>query len=368
MIRVLHYVPGLAAGGAERLLVTLARHLDRDRFSMRVAWFRDEGPIREALVAEGVRVERVRPRELAAYVASERIDVVHSHLWRADLVAGSCARRGAFVPWITTRHNTRYFRGLRAPYGWIERAYRRRASAVIAVSGAVATELARTGRGGPAPVVVPNGVELPPRESDTVAAQVRASRRRELGLRPDEPALLHVGSFTAQKGHEVLLRALQRLAERRLRPRLVLAGDGPLRGFLEGRLRRLGLADQVLALGFVEDPVRLHPAFDLFVFPSRWEGFGLALAEAMASGLAPVASRVDGIPELIVDGESGVLVRPRDPEALAGAVQSLLADPERRSRLATAARAHIAEHFTAERMTRAHESLYERIHSGDPGG
>ena len=361
MIRVVHLIPGLDVGGAERLLLSFGRHLDPSEFELRVAYLRDENALRPQLEEAGIPVDRIASGELRSYVERHATDIVHSHLIRGDLLAGSLAGRPGFPVWITTRHNTRYFRGMRFPYGWIDRSYSRHATATVAISRAVAEDVAKQQRRDVGSIrVIPNGVE----PAAPVDADERDRLRRQLGIEGEEPALLHVGSLTEQKGHRVLLQALGRLHKKRIRPRLFLMGAGPLRGFIDAQARKLGIADRVQLMGAVDRPETKLAAFDVFVFPSLWEGFGLGLAEAMAAGLPVVASNVDGIPEMVEDGVSGVLVPPGDATALADALRDVLAGGDRRGSLGAAAQERIEGAFTAQRMLEEYAELYREVVAG----
>lgn len=365
MIRVAHLIPALDVGGAETLLAGFARHHDRGNITMRVATFRSGDALRETIAAEGVRVDRIAPRGLAGWISENEIDILHSHLRRADLLAGAAAKAGMRAKWVTTRHNVRTFRGLRRLYGWIDRGYRRHAHAIVAVSEAVADEFrADDPTSSERVVVIHNGVEIG--EDPEHDAERRSRLRRSLGLPPDVPCLVHVGSLTEQKGHGTLLEALRTLHDRRLSVHLTCFGEGPLRGFLDARSRKFGLDPFVHWRGIDPDARSKLAAFDAFVFPSHWEGFGLALVEAMAEGLPVIATDVDGIREIVEPERSGVLVPPRDAEALASAVRGVLADPTRGARLGAAARER-AKHFDIRRTVRAYEDTYRRAIDSDHG-
>jgi glycosyltransferase involved in cell wall biosynthesis len=370
MIRVLHLVTDLERGGAERIVLELVRRRDRSAFACGVADLRGGSSLRPEIEAEGARVLRLAPaspRGLRRALAAERIDVLHSHLIRADFLAGAAAGkrsdrsrgRDALPPWITTKHNTHYFRGLRAPYRILDAAYLRRASRIVAVSGAVRSHFVETERLAPGRIeVIPNGITGLGDRDDAEQAALRARVRRHLRIEEDEPLLVHVGSLTRQKGHATLLDALRIVGGRGKRVQLLLAGDGPLRPWIQGRVRRRKLGDRVRLLGVRDDVPLLLRGADLLVLPSRWEGFGLALLEAMDAGLAVVASRVGGIPEVVVDGETGLLVPPGDAEALAAAIVRLLEDPESRCRMGASGRRRVRERFDAGTMARRYEDLY----------
>ena len=179
----------------------------------------------------------------------------------------------------------------------------------------------------------------------------------ELGLPEGAVAVGYVGRLHPEKGVGELCRAWAGLAGARPELHLVVVGEGSY----EAEMRRiLGDAPRVRWLGYREEVAPVLAALDLFVLPSWQESFGLAAVEAMAAGLPVVASRTGGLEEVVVDGGTGVLVPPRDPEALAAAVVELAADPERRRRLGRAGRERVRERFTVERMVDGYEAVLER--------
>jgi glycosyltransferase involved in cell wall biosynthesis len=218
-----------------------------------------------------------------------------------------------------------------------------------------------------------------------VAAHVAVGRRtaaeveRLAGLRPGSARVIHngvpdlelppaparsgpavlgaFGRLEPQKGFDVLLEAVARLPE----ARAVLVGDGSERGRLASLAARLGVEDRVRLAGWDPEPRRLLPALDVFVLPSRFEGFPLAILEAQLAGLPVVASDVGSIDEAVVPGETGILVPPDDAEALAEALRPLLADAGLRERLGARGRERVLARFTAGHMARRFEALYEEL-------
>jgi glycosyltransferase involved in cell wall biosynthesis len=142
---------------------------------------------------------------------------------------------------------------------------------------------------------------------------------------------------------------------------VVIVGEGPERARLEAQAAHLGLAEQVHFVGHQQDVRPWLAAFDVCVLSSDWEGMSNAILEAMAAGLPVVATAVGGTPEVVVDGVTGFLVPPRDPQALADAILRLLRDPDLRRRMGEAGRAHVTEHFSVEQMVHKRERLYEEL-------
>jgi glycosyltransferase involved in cell wall biosynthesis len=182
--------------------------------------------------------------------------------------------------------------------------------------------------------------------------------RQTVGLSGQGPVIVSVGRFVAYKGYDHLLEAAGLLKADRPDIEWVIAGDGELRGALEAQCRRLGLTRQVHFLGWRDDLPDVLSLADLFVSPAVGEHFGRVLIEAMAMGKPVVATASGGVPEIVVDGETGVLVTPADPAALAGAVRALLADPARRHRLGQAGRARVETEFSLAGHADAVGSVY----------
>lgn len=196
-------------------------------------------------------------------------------------------------------------------------------------------------------VAVPNGIDVAEFSNAHHEPQVVA------------PYILCVAAHKEAKGVDVLLRAMALLGGRGDDTPLVLAGDGPLRTDLEQLTKRLGIEDVVRFAGFQElgALLELLQRCTLVVLPSRAESFGISILEAMAVGKPVVATRVGGIPEIVTEGETGLLVPPEDEEALCAAMHGLLRDRGLRAKLAQTGRACVVEHFTADRMADRYESV-----------
>ena len=186
------------------------------------------------------------------------------------------------------------------------------------------------------------------------AAEVRA----EWGVPPGAPLIGMAARMEAGKGYTYLLQAFARLPEHVW---LACIGRGELQDTLRAEARALGVADRVVFTGWVEDLVSAMNALDLFVLSSLYEGLGIVLLEAMALGKAVVSSRVGGTQDVVVEGETGLFVPPRDPEALAAAMRKLLDDPDLRSRMGTAGRSRVEREFRSERADAEMLALYERL-------
>ncbi|HEX6424587.1 MAG TPA: glycosyltransferase [Acidimicrobiales bacterium] len=359
--RVLMLTKGLGRGGTERLIVGAARHLDRSQFELEVAYLL---PWKDAFVADvvatGTTVDCLdAPRQtsvrwvsrLRRLVREREIDIVHTHMPLPAALARVAlpGRRPAFVH---TEHNV--WHRYRLPTRWANALTYRRNARVIAVSDGVAASIRSS-----VPVeVVVHGTDL------TLAlsgADARAAARTHLGLDARARVIGTVGNFTAKKDQATLLRAVASARPAGDRHTvLVLVGSGPLESDLRALASRLGIADRVVFAGSRDDVFDLLPAFDVFALSSEFEGLPIALLEAMASGISPVATSVGGIPEVISDGEDGLLVPAGSPDALAAALTKLLDDDDLRTAIGERARARAAT-FDLVQAVRRTEEVYRRV-------
>jgi glycosyltransferase involved in cell wall biosynthesis len=205
------------------------------------------------------------------------------------------------------------------------------------------------------------------------AAKQRARKRKELGIAPDALLIGYVGWLIPIKGVTYLVSAMAKVLEQHPESMLVLVGKGDDKGGEEIKLKeqveRAGLADKVRFLGWRSDVDEIMGCFDIFVLPSLNEGMGRVLVEAMAAGLPIVASRVGGIPDLIKDGQNGLLVPPKDASALENAISTLFEDKEKRKRMGEAG-TKMCRQYSAEAMVAQIDNLYKKLleryaHNGD---
>jgi glycosyltransferase involved in cell wall biosynthesis len=265
--------------------------------------------------------------------------------------AGGAPRRAGDRVLVVTRRMDYVPNRLFAP--WL---YNHAVDAVAAISSGVMRALESAGVAPGRITLIPSGVDCE-RFRPALPAE-REAARAALGIGADEIALGTVGALEARKGHRFLIDALSAIAGRGLAFRCFIVGAGSEREALAGQIRGLGLGNQVTLAGGVEDPGQLLSAIDVFVFPSLKEGLGVALMEAMACGIAPVASNTGGIPELIETGRSGLLVSPGSAAELASAQEVLIAAPEMRREIGAAARARMVENFSMTAMAARTVELY----------
>ena len=365
-LRVLLLIDDLvgAGGGAEVFLVGLATHLPRERFEISVCATRAfaPGPLAEILDAGAVpyialgrrsRWDLLPMRRLATLLNSGRFDIVHAHKFGSN-VWGTLFGRACRVPVVIAHEHTWSYKGqpLRK---WIDgRVVGPLATRFIAVSDADAARMIEHEKVAPEKVVVmPTGYFARPLTPDT-------DLRSELGLTPETPLVGTAVVFRPQKALEVLLEAHAWLLRSMPDVHLAIAGDGQTRAEVERRARELSLDGRVHFLGQRDDVDAILRSLDVAALSSDFEGSPLFVLECMANGTPIVATAVGGLPQMVLDGETGVLVPPRDPEALAGAIGRLLVDPERRAMLAAAAANRLSE-FRIEAVARRFADLYETL-------
>lgn len=379
-IRVLRVIARLNIGGPALHASLLTERLDPARYDSTLAAGAVEPGEGDYLALQGRTLPRLVPvrglgREirgrqdlaalgtLVALVRRLRPHIVHTHTAKAGTLGRLAARLGR-APVVVHTYHGHVLRGYFPPaktraFVAIERALARLTDALVAVSPRVRAELLDLGIGRPDRFeVVPLGLDLEPFAS---ADRLRGELRRELGLDAAVPLAGIVARLAPVKAHEVFLEAARRLAARPVPPRFVIVGDGERRPALEAMAETDGLRGRVHFLGWRADLPRIYADLDVVVLCSRNEGSPVALIEAMTAGRPVVATRVGGVPDVVADGETGLLVPENDPPALAEAIARVLDDGELARRLGAAGRPRVVERFGAARLVRDIDTLYTRL-------
>ena len=357
---ILYVISCLRVGGGERQLVEYIRQVDRKRWRPVVACFDRVGEFVPQLVELGIdpiefplKGDIEQPNtvyqvaRMAAMIVRQRMAVVHGYdFWgnMIALMAGRLAMRPVIVSQLDQGGHLTDLQ--RRGQSWV----RRLANCVVVNAQALAREVIEQGTPARKVRVLHQGIQL-----DRFDVLAEADPKLPAW---DGPSVACVANMQSQgKGHEDLLRAAAKLP----RVRFLLCGDGGQRPVLQKLAAELGVAERVLFLGKRPDVPAIVSRADALVHPSLAEGLPNAIMEAMAARRPVVATSVGGIPELVLDGSTGYLVPPRSPDALAGALDRLLADRERATSMGRAGRAHVERHFTLRRMTEQHDELYEEL-------
>jgi glycosyltransferase involved in cell wall biosynthesis len=303
------------------------------------------------------------PRAILAlrHVVSEgRFDLVHAHGFKAGFIGRLGAMLGGAKAVVVTAHNhvlsrTDTAASARNRYRNVERSLAGLVRRYIAVSESIRLELV-DGYGLPPErvITVHNGVDPTP----YLAEQDRAAARAELGLPADATVIGLAARFSTQKGLRHLIGAVPLLRAEMPGIIVVLGGSGPLESELREHAVAVEATGSIRWPGFVEDIPRFLSALDVYVSPAETEALGIALIEAALAKIPTVATRVGGVPEVVLDGETGLLVAPADPAALAEATLTLLRDPERGRTLAAAARERCIREFAPARMIERTLAVY----------
>lgn len=361
-IRVCQLITELGNGGAERCLFELARRLDRRRFDVRVAALQG-GPYAELLEKEGVKVTVLgvrgawdigKLRTMARLLRDERIDLLHSHLFHSDLVGRPAAMLAGTPHYVHTLHSAQSF------FGWRHYAFARllagRCEKLICVSQSVRDFHSRkTGLPLERYHVIHNGIDTAFFECSTESRNIL---RTQWGVTNGDAVVAFVGRLIEEKGVDVLLEAIRLLKGKSIQ--FVIAGEGPLRGRIEEFLKTPA-GSRGRMMGQTGDVRGVLSAADIFVMPSRCEGFGLAAAEAMAAGLPVIASRIPSLQEIINDDNCGLLIDPENADQFAEKIDALARDESLRQRLGQAAREKIVSRYSIAENIKAHEELYQSL-------
>lgn len=384
-LRVAQLVESLKVGGAERLAVQIAGARARAGDRSLLLVLNGPGPLAEQVdpdvTLRYLRLERASVMRPARFLASlrhglaalraevrrENLQVIQSHLPDANFwgLLLALRQRVAVIP--TVHNNNEFHYSDMAPPPVRSRlrrlAYRlmlHRCAAMVAVSNQVAAsllqEIGASRREARKLHVVPNGVGEP----QPLAPAARAALRRRCGVEAGELLVLAAGRHSEQKNFRVLIAAAAELRDRGIALRLVIAGDGELRPMHQALIDERGLDGLVQLPGNLSDLEQVMQAADVFVLPSLWEGLPLVLLEAMACGAAVVGSNIDGIREVVTDGQTGLLCALNDPGALARALMRLQ-DPQLRARLGQGGLDLVRRRYSFARVDEQLADLYRRV-------
>lgn len=347
-------------GGLEYLAIQMSDHLQRRGI---------RSPI--VVLTEGALVDEARRRGIDTFVMRKRagfdvrlifalrrllleqgVDVLHTHNF-APLIYGSAAARLCRIGTVNTRHGRAALKAHPLVWAMTDR--------VVAVSADARRELMKHNRIRADKVrVIINAIDL---TAYKAGAPPKAEGRRELGLPAHLPVCVAVGRLSPEKDHRTLLLAFHSLRKSGSTSHLVIIGGGPLESELKTLTQSLGLLECVHFLGFRSDVAQILPLLDLFVLSSTEEGVSLTLIEAMAAALPIVATRVGGNPEVVAEGETGLLVEAGQPAALAAAMRSLLSDPDGRARMGRRGREVAFGKFNIERLVDEYLAIYADVAS-----
>ena len=358
---ILYLSTSSGPGGAERLVNKLAVGFNSESFRSLVCLFRP-GWVQQQCESDGIPTTVIPNKgvfdvawlwRFLALIRKEQVQLIHAHEFDA-IVHGTLAAALARIPIVATIHGKNYYwqkATRRIAYRLVSR-YARMVTVSEDLKGFV---MQRTGIPSQRMRVIYNGIDAFP----DVEPNDQARLRNEIGLDSQDQIVGTVGSLYPVKGHRFLVDAMPSIVEACPRARFVLVGRGDQEVPLKEQVKKLGIERYVYFLGLRQDISRLLSIMDVFVLPSLSEGLSVATLEAMASARPVVATRVGGNPELVVDGETGMLVPSVDSHALANSIADLLLDRPRARIMGLRGRERVEKRFRMNMMVDEYRKLYE---------
>lgn len=369
-LHITYLITDSGIAGAEKIVAALIRGLDRSRFEPSLVTLKPLGETGRQLAQAGIPVTSLglparfglgyvfrlpgAVRKLCRELQHRQTDILHGFLFQANFLGRIAARLTGVqvnISSLRVQEPDRPFLFFldRLTAAWVTH--------WTAVGEAVKNfTCIHLGLDPSRVTVIPNGVEM-----GDASSLAPARVRQEFRIAPAAPLLGTIGRLHPQKGVDVLLRALSALPREFPDLKTLIVGEGPARPELERLAAQLGVSQKVIFTGLRRDIPDILAALDLLVLPSRWEGMPNVVLEAMAAGTPVVATAVGAVPELVIDGETGLLVPPEDPAALAQCLRRLLSDAPLRARLAAAGRARVEKEFSLEKMLQRTQELYEYV-------
>lgn len=343
---ILQFISGRSIGGAEKIVIGLVREMRSRGFRIVTAcrpgsWsavrLSDIGCPVELITMKGLKARVLAPFKLRAIIRKYGINLIHTHMkLDSELILPLASKIG--IPTVCTVHNTD------------EDLYCIPADRTTAISRAVESDLLQRGVSSERVSLVPNGIPIDDFE------RPRNGFRARYGLAESDIVVGAVCRLIPRKGMDILIRATAKCPG----TKLVLAGYGKPKyaRYLRNMAEELGVSERVIFTGRVEDPFSIYASLDVFAMPSRREGFGITMLEAMVAGVPVVASSIGGIPEVISNDKTGLLVPPDDPDALADAIRLLTTDKELACRIISAAGTMVRERYSVQKMADGFEGVY----------
>ena len=348
-MNIMHVVLSLEYGGLEKVVIDLASHLNNSRFKVTICCLDRLGDLAEEAKKNGIKVIFVKrkpginfslPLRLRRVFKDEKIDIVHTHN-HAAMLYGTL---GAKLAGIHKIFNTIHGREKKIKNSRIWSLAWKMNSKIIAISEDAKRELVKNTRIDYERIdVIYNGIDMSKFKKSEVNGNIIGT----------------VSRLSPEKDNFTMLEAFSKVAEEIDSARLTIAGDGPLKESLKAKVESLKLGGKVRFLGFRNDIPEVLSGFSVFALFSLTEGISISLLEALASGKPVVATNVGGNPEVVVDGITGLLVPPKEPERMAEAIIKILLDKEMAGRMGEVGRKRVEEKFSLERMVKEYQEIYE---------
>ncbi|MCJ7497532.1 MAG: glycosyltransferase family 4 protein [candidate division Zixibacteria bacterium] len=363
--KILHLHNTSSIGGAEQMFINLADFINPDKFKSYVGVFR-EGELTSELRKRNIKILWFKEstqtydykflKNIIQLIKLNRIDLIHSHTWGTDFY-GYWATKILKIPMISTIHN-RYYIFEKWSRRFSYKIFISQVKKIVVVSKDIQNLLREELKLSPQKVkLIYNGIDTHKFENKKDFKPLR----KELNLSEEELILGNVGNLREVKDHHTLILSFHRIASIFPRAKLLIVGEGELKSSLVKLCSELGLESRVLFLGHRDDVPQILKLMDIFILSSHSEGCSISVLEAMASGKPVIATRVGGNPELVLEGKTGFLVPPAEPEKLAEKILSLLKNEDLRLKMGDEGRRKVKEKFSLETMIKNYEELYSKV-------
>jgi len=368
--KILYVITSTGIGGAEKILCQTAKSMDKNKYHVSICSLKEKGEMAEDIERHGIAVHclhmvnkegfvgwissTIALFQLFSYLRKVRPEIVHSFLFRANILA-RIAGYLTGVPIIIS--SIRVMGGEKRYFHFIERITSFMVEHYIAVSESVKNYVMQKSKISDENItVIYNGTDIENHNYSNVK-----NVKMPFGVEDGDDILVTVGRLHKQKGHAYLLHAISMVEKEMPRLKLLIIGEGEEENNLKILAETLDLTDKIIFAGLRYDVEKILPVAGLFILPSLWEGTPNVLLEAMAARKPVIATEVGGIPEVVVHGRTGILVPPEDSDALANAIKNLLKDKLKAEEMGKAGRLRVEEHFTIAGMLKKTEKLYQRI-------
>jgi glycosyltransferase involved in cell wall biosynthesis len=369
-VHILHLRDTDEVGGPGKTILETANHIDRDRFTVSVGVFRrrsetGETPFMEEARRYGVDVFEIRSRgrydpgilrEVAALVRRRKIDLLATHESKSDIL-GILVSKWCRIPVVSTMHGWITNDRKQRVYHRIDKRIARYFDGVIVVNRVIRDTLIREGVRPEIVHLLHNSIVTEKYFRDGETGYLGRSAGRVL----PSPVIGTLGRVSPEKGQADFVEAAALVARRGYAAHFVIVGDGPDSGTIRRMIEEKGLTDSVTMTGYLRDPRRVLQEFDLMVLPSHTEGLPNVVLEAFMMNVPVISTAVGGVPEVIRDGENGVLIPPGKPEEMAAAIVDFLDFPQRHASMARAGKETVRERFDFKARTRKLEAIYLQI-------
>ena len=366
--RVLHLISSSGFLGAENVVLELSKEMTKAGLWVTIGIIENRNNLHMELadraMEEGLKVQifpckgRFDSKTIASirdFIDREQPNIMHSHGYKSNFYAWR-ALSGRKIPWVITNHGKRVGMKLSA-YNWLNIIFMKKADKTVAVSQALAAEMMKEGIPSAKILIIDNGIDLQKFTNQTRNNELRKS----FGFNGNHKIIGTVASLTEEKGHVYLIEAAQQVLDKHPECRFLIIGDGGQRQFLEEKAANLGLNGKALFTGSRKDVPEILSILDAFILPSLKEGLPMALLEAMASKLPVIATSVGAIPNVIEDGINGLLIPPKNSDAISEAINKMLSNGDSAKEMALKGFEKVRDHYSSKQMAEKYLTVYQEL-------